>query len=45
MERRKIQKKSSFRKPRSSGPLGRPRHTWKDNIKINLRKVSWEVVD
>jgi hypothetical protein len=22
-------------------PLGRPRHRWKDNIKIDLREVGW----
>jgi hypothetical protein len=23
-------------------PLGRPRHSWEDNIKINLQEVGWE---
>jgi hypothetical protein len=25
--------------PKGKGPLGRPRHRWEDNIKVNL----WEV--
>jgi hypothetical protein len=26
-------------------PLGRPRRRWKDNIKMDLREIVWEVVD
>jgi hypothetical protein len=26
-------------------PLGRTRHRWKDNIRINLREIWWESVD
>jgi hypothetical protein len=26
-------------------PLGRPRHRWEDNIKLDLREVGWEGVD
>jgi hypothetical protein len=26
-------------------PLGRPRHRWVDNIKIDLREVGWDGVD
>jgi hypothetical protein len=25
--------------------LGRPKHRWKDNIRIDLREIGWEVVD
>jgi hypothetical protein len=25
-------------------PLGRPRRRWKDNIRMNLREIVWEVV-
>jgi hypothetical protein len=25
--------------------LGRPRHRWDDNIRMDLRKIEWEVVD
>jgi hypothetical protein len=28
-------------KPEGKRPLERPRHTWLDNIKIDLRKVEW----
>jgi hypothetical protein len=23
-------------------PFGRPRHRWKDNIRLDLREVGWE---
>jgi hypothetical protein len=26
-------------------PLGRRRHRWADNIKINLREIGWDVID
>jgi hypothetical protein len=26
-------------------PLGRPRHTWEDNIRMDLTEVDWEGVD
>jgi hypothetical protein len=26
-------------------PLGRPRHRWEGNIRIDLREVQWEGVD
>jgi len=26
-------------------PLGRPRPRWEDNIKIDLQKVGWKVMD
>jgi len=29
-------------KPEGKRPLGRPRHRWEDNNKINLQKVGWE---
>jgi hypothetical protein len=25
--------------------LGRPRHRWKDNIKMGIREIGWEGVD
>jgi hypothetical protein len=28
-------------KPEGKRPLGRPRHSWVDNIKIDLRDVEW----
>jgi hypothetical protein len=33
------------RKPERKRPLGRPRHKWVDNIKINLRKKGWDGMD
>jgi hypothetical protein len=26
-------------------PLGRPRHRWEDNIRMDLSEISWEGVD
>jgi len=26
-------------------PLGRPRHRWEDNIKMDLQKVGWRGMD
>jgi len=31
------------RKPDVKRPLGRPRHRWEDNIKMDLQEVGWEV--
>jgi hypothetical protein len=28
-------------KPEGKRPLGRPRHRWVDNIKIDLREIGW----
>jgi len=28
-------------KPEGKIPLGRPRHRWEDDIKIDLQKVGW----
>jgi hypothetical protein len=32
-------------KPEGRRPLGRPRHRWEDNIKMDLREVGWEGAD
>jgi hypothetical protein len=29
-------------KPYGKRPLGRPRRTWVDNIKIDLREIGWD---
>jgi hypothetical protein len=29
------------RNPEGRRPLGRPRHRWEDNIKMDLREVGW----
>ena len=28
-------------KPEGKSPLGRPRHIWEDNIKMDLQEVGW----
>jgi hypothetical protein len=33
------------RKREGKRPLGRPRRGWEDNIRIDLREITWEVVD
>ena len=30
-------------KPKEKRPLGRPRHRWEDNIKMDLLEVEWGV--
>jgi hypothetical protein len=32
-------------KPKGKRPLGRPRHRWVDNIRMDLREVRWGDVD
>jgi hypothetical protein len=32
-------------KPEGKRPLGRPRHRWEDNIRMDLRETGWECVD
>jgi hypothetical protein len=32
-------------KPEGKRPLGRPRLRWKDNIRMDLRKIGWEDVN
>jgi hypothetical protein len=31
-------------KPEGNRPLGRPRHRWVDNIKMDLREIGWDGV-
>jgi hypothetical protein len=33
------------RKPQGKKPLGRPRHGWDDNIKMNIKEIGYEGVD
>jgi hypothetical protein len=33
------------RKPEGKRPHGKPRHRWKDYIKVDLREIRWESVD
>jgi hypothetical protein len=32
-------------KPEGERPLGRPRHRWVDNIKMDLREIGWGGTD
>jgi hypothetical protein len=32
-------------KPEEKRPLGRPRQSWVDNIKMDLRKIGWDGMD
>jgi len=32
-------------KPVGKGPLGRPRHRWENNIKMDFREVGWGGMD
>jgi hypothetical protein len=32
-------------KPEGKRPLGKPRRSWADNIKMDLRKIGWDGVD
>jgi hypothetical protein len=34
-----------MRKPERKRPLGRPRRTWVDNIKMDLGEIGWGGVD
>jgi hypothetical protein len=29
-------------RPEGKRSLGRPRHSWEDNIEMNLKKIRWE---
>ena len=31
-------------KPEARRPLGRPKRSWEDNIKVDLRDVGWEAL-
>jgi hypothetical protein len=43
------EKRSAYRilvgKPERKRTLGRPRRTWVDNIKIDLREIGWDGMD
>jgi hypothetical protein len=44
-----VEKRTAHRifvgKPEGKRPLGRPRHRWVDNIKIDLRETAWGGMD
>jgi hypothetical protein len=43
------EKRSAYRilvgKPEGKRPLGRPRRSWVDNIKMDFRKIGWSGLD
>jgi hypothetical protein len=39
-----MHKKIVVRKPEDKRPLGRPRHSWEDNIRMELWEIGWEGV-
>jgi hypothetical protein len=43
------EKRNAYRilvgKPEGKRPLGRRRHRWMDNIKMDLREIGWDVMD
>jgi hypothetical protein len=45
----RAQMKNSYRllvgKPEGRRPLGRPKHRWVDNIKMDLEEIGWGGVD
>jgi hypothetical protein len=42
-------KKNAYRilvgKPEGKRPLGRPRRSWEDNIRMDLREIGWGGMD
>jgi hypothetical protein len=44
-----VAKRNTYRilvgKPEEKRPLGKRRHSWVDNIKINLREIGWNGMD
>jgi hypothetical protein len=45
MEERRGAYRALVGKPEGRRPLGRPRHRWEDNIKMDLLEVGWESTD
>jgi len=45
MGKRKGVCRVSVEKPERKRPLGRPRHRWEDNIKVDLQEVGCEGTD
>ena len=41
MGRKEVHNGFWWGKPEGNKPLGRPRHRWEDNIKIDVREVGW----
>ena len=32
-------------RPEGKRPLGKPRHRWEDNIKVDLKEIGWKGLD
>jgi hypothetical protein len=45
----KGEKRDAYRifvgKPEGKRPLGRPKHSWVNNIKMSLREIGWDGMD
>jgi hypothetical protein len=43
------EKRNAYRilvgKPEEKRPLGKPRHRWKDNTRMDLREIGWSGMD
>jgi hypothetical protein len=46
---RTVEKRNAYRilvgKPEGKRPLGRQRHSWVDNIKMDIREIGWDGMD
>jgi hypothetical protein len=42
VQRQKRSVQGSEEKPKGKLALGRPRHGWEDNIKIDLQEIDWD---
>jgi hypothetical protein len=45
IERMRNSYKISVGKTEGERPLRRPRHRWKDNIRMDLKEIGWKAVD
>jgi hypothetical protein len=45
MGKKRSARRILVKKPEGKRPLGRPRHRWEDNIKIDLGEIGWGGMD
>jgi len=45
MGERRVANRVLMGKPEGKMPVGRPRHRWEDNIKMDLQEVGWGSMD